>query len=84
MSDESTIKPAPIFGEVYQGRRGLLKRAQWFGRTVTRTNGHQLMKTSEGYNNRAECEATVRAHLAPGADVYLWHGSGRRERIKRD
>jgi hypothetical protein len=83
MTDE-TRPASPIFGELYQGGRGLLRRSQWYGRTIARTNGRQLMKTSEGYNNRSECEATLRLHLPADADVYLWHGTGRRERIKRD
>lgn len=44
-----------IVGQLYEGRRGLLLRKQWFGRIIDTSNGENLLRTSEGYNNKAAC-----------------------------
>jgi hypothetical protein len=44
--------------EIYAGRRGLLKRKQWFARVVA-SNGKNVWRTSEGYNNLREVQDEV-------------------------
>jgi hypothetical protein len=46
--------PHPFRIEIYAGRRGLLKRKQWFARVVATANGENVFRSSEGYNNQLD------------------------------
>lgn len=45
--------------EIYRARRGLLRRRQiaWRFRS---SNGRVIARSTEGYNNLADCEASIR------------------------
>lgn len=43
--------------EVYPARRGLLRRKQW--RWRLKAGNGEIVATGEGFNNRADCMASV-------------------------
>jgi hypothetical protein len=60
----------PFHVRIYAGKRGLLKRKQWFARTVNDRNRLEGFRSSEGYNNRGDLVEQVNIHFPGVAIVY--------------